>query len=584
MRYIMRIYKSMFKWVPFSAAYTALDYLYGALTPAIIAVVSVGLFDNAARVLGGEAASGGLYFYAILYLVFYLINDLSNYVRSIALNAGIYEKGTAYFRIALYEKLSKLPLITFENADALNKKERAEKAVNDETLSALFNHTMRFIRSSIQVVSIASVLAGYSLWLLPLSVLSVVPYLFARIIRGKEFYHVKRHQAKKTRRLSYLWGLFTAKQTAKEMRVMGFDEYITDKWRDTRDEVNEELWAVQKKDAMSLLLCDGFRIAGYGISVVIVLLLALRGQVSIGVFGASIGAFLSLQNGMQQFLERLGSFPKQLAYASDYYTFFDMPDEPDGELDYPGLRDFISLENVCFKYPNSENYAIHSLSLAIQKGEKIAVLGENGSGKTTLSKILLGLYPPESGQVLYDRKPIESFTKDSFYAGISAIAQDFVSYNLTIRENIAMSDLTRLQDDTGIQSALSNAGADSAIGPDDILGREFGGKELSGGQWQKLAIARGLFKNSELIVLDEPTSALDPLIETEILTQFINAAKGKTALIISHRVGLCKLVDRIIVMRNGEIVEDGTHEALLAKNGEYTRLYGEQAKWYNMNV
>lgn len=440
---------------------------------------------------------------------------------------------------------------------------------------------MRFVRAGFQVLSVAAVLTNYSIWLLPLSVLSVIPYLIARVIRGKEFFYVKTAQAKKTRLQAYLWSLFTTRQTAKEMRVMGFDGYVTEKWRSTRDEVNEELWAVQKKDAISLLWCDGFRIAGYGVSVIIVLLLVLRGQVSIGVFGAAVAAFLSLQNSMQNFLEGLGRFPEQLLHAADYYSFLDMPDEADGTNEFPGLRETITLENVSFKYPNSESYALNNISLTVRKGEKIAILGENGSGKTTLSKVLLGLYPVEHGRVAYDGTAVEDFTKDSFFAGVSAIAQDFVPYSLTLRENVAISDLARVNRDDEIKDALAAAGAGAYIGLDEYMGREFGGRELSGGGWQKIAIARGLFKDSELIVLDEPTSALDPLIETEILSKFIEAASDKTALIISHRVGLCKLVDRIIVMRGGKIVEDGTHTALIASGGEYSRLYEAQAKWYN---
>jgi len=581
MKYIIKIFKSIFKWMPFSALITMFDYFYGSFTPAVITFISVRFFDSAMQVLNGNPVQYDLYLYAGLYLGIYLINDLLSYVRSITLNAGIYEKGTAFFRMELYEKLAKLPLITFENADILNKKERVERAVNDETLSAIFNHSFRFLRSGIQVLGIAAVMSAYSIWLLPLSLLSVLPYLFARIIRGKEFYYIKSRQAKKTRLLSYLWGLFNSRQSIKEMRIMGFDGYITDKWRNVRDEVNEELWAAEKKDAVSLLICDVFRIIGYGISVVIVLILALRGTVSVGVFGAAIGAFLGLQNSMQNFLTGFGRFSEWILYAKDYYEFLGMPEEKNGTEEYRGLNENITLENINFKYPNSENYALKQINLSVKKGEKIAVIGENGCGKTTLSKILLGLYPAESGQVLYDKKPVEDFTKDSLNVKISAIAQDFVSYNLTVRENIAISDISRLNDDNGIESALKNAGVDENIKIDDIMGLEFGGKELSGGQWQKLAIARGLFKNSELIILDEPTSALDPLIETEILSQFIKAAQNKTAIIISHRVGLCKLVDRIIVMQNGEIAEDGPHEELLAKNGEYAKLYNSQAKWYN---
>ena len=174
--------------------------------------------------------------------------------------------------------------------------------------------------------------------------------------------------------------------------------------------------------------------------------------------------------------------------------------------------------------------------------------------------------------------------KNSLYSYLSIIPENFMSYSLTLRENIAISDLKHLEDDMLINNSLASLGLQSLLsevgGLDEQLGREFGGKELSGGQWQKIAIARGLFKTSELIILDEPTSALDPLLETEILQQFIEIAKNKTAVIISHRVGLCKLADRIVVMKAGQICEIGTHHELIEKDGEYKRLYTAQEQWY----
>ena len=578
MKNISRIYASIFKWAPISATLTIMYNIVGAIYPAAISVISIGLFDNAVRAFAGESTE--IYFYIFLYLIICAVKEMFSYFDSITMNAGIYEKGTAYFRIALYEKLARLPLISFENAEMMNQKARAERAVDDETLSSFFNRSLICSRSVVAIIGVAVVLSRYSLWLLPLSVLSVLPYLLARLIRGKSFTSLKRAQAKKTRLQTYLWSLFTTKQSIKEMRVMGSDKYITDKWRDTRDEANEELWTLQKKDALSLLLCDGFRIIGYCASIIVVLLLVVRGDITIGVFGGAITAFLGLQSDMRTFLSDLGRFPEQLAYAADYYTFMDMPEESNGVMTYSGLQKSITLDAISFKYPNSEIHALNPLNLVISKGEKIAILGENGSGKTTLTKILLGLYPPESGEVRYDGKAVQSIAKESLYTGVSAVAQDFISYSLTLRENVAISDLSRLYSDSEILNALALAGVDHDLSLDDAMGREFGGKELSGGQWQKIAIARGMFKNSELIVLDEPTSALDPLIETEILTNFIKVAEGKTALIVSHRVGLCKLVDRIIVLKNGDIVEDGKRDVLLAAGGEYARLYEAQAQWY----
>ena len=329
---------------------------------------------------------------------------------------------------------------------------------------------------------------------------------------------------------------------------------------------------------------DTLKIIGYGLSTLLTLLLVVNGHISIGVFGACIAAFKSMQESTKIFLIDLGTMPEKMAFANDYFEFLDLPEDQNGMMNIDGIKNGVFLSNVSFAYPNSNDYALKNISLTIHKGEKIVVLGVNGSGKTTLSKIILDIYPPSQGEVRYDNILSSDIDKNSLYTYISVIPQNFVAYSLTLRENIAISDLRHLQDDSLIKHSLVSAGLQSLLSEvgdlDEQLGREFGGKELSGGQWQKIAIARGLFKTSELIILDEPTSALDPMLETEILQQFIEIAKNKTAVIISHRVGLCKLADRIIVMKDGQICEMGTHYDLIEKDGEYRRLYTTQEQWY----
>lgn len=581
---LAKVYGHTLKAVPFSGVSGILNYLVQGMFPAVTSLISARLFDTAYLLAQGEDTLAAVILYGSLFVGTYAVVYILQFVSSITINAGIYERCTSYYNMKISEKAAMLPLLSFENADILNLQNRAQDCIRREVLSQIYMSSTVFITNGISVISTISVLASYNIWFIPISVISVLPYFIARIIRGKEFYSLKRAQAKHARRLDYLWGLFHNKQAVKEMRVMGFGEYLVQKWTETRDDVNEELWKQNIKDGKSMLFCDTLKIVGYGLSILLALFLAIKGYISIGVFGACIAAFKAMQEATKTFLIDLGNLPEKIAFANDYFEFLDLPEEQNGNIKIDGIKNGVFLSNVSFTYPNSKKYALKDISLSIHKGEKIVVLGVNGSGKTTLSKILLNAYPPSQGEMRYDKVLSSDIDKSSLYAYLSVIPQNFVSYNLTLRENIAISDLEHLNDDSLIERSLKLSGLPTLLDEvgslDQQLGREFGGKELSGGQWQKLAIARGLFKSSDFIILDEPTSALDPLLETEILQQFIEIARNKTAIIISHRVGLCKIADRIIVMKDGEICETGTHDELIEKDGEYRRLYTAQEQWY----
>ncbi len=581
---LIKVYKQTLKAVPFSGISGILNYLAQGLFPAFTASVSARLFDDAYNLTQGMDTLNTVILYGVLFVLAYAVVYILQFISSITINAGIYERCTSYYNMKISEKTAKLPLISFENSDILNLQSRAKDCVGHEILSQIYMSSTVFITNGISIISTILVLSAYSVWFIPISLLSVLPYFIARLIRGKEFYLLKQIQAKKNRRLGYLWSLFNNKQSVKEMRVMGFGNYITEKWIETRDEVNEELWQYNIKDSKSLLFCDALKIVGYGLSIFLALLLVLNGSISIGVFGACIAAFKAVQEATKSFLIDLGTMPEKVAFANDYFEFLDLTEELNGKTVFPGFKNKITISNLSFKYPNSESYALNNISLTIQKGEKIVILGVNGSGKTTLSKLILGLYPSEKGEIYYDNILLDEIERESLYQHISAISQNFVAYSLTLRENVAISDLKKISDNSIIADTIKNVGLGELLNSNDGLemqmGREFGGAELSGGQWQKLAIARGLFKPSEFIILDEPTSALDPIIETEILKQFIEIAKNKTAIIISHRVGLCKLADKIIVMKDGQICEIGTHSSLINNNGEYQRLYTSQEQWY----
>lgn len=580
-----RVLKNYFKFAPVSSVFTLLNYVVGGLFPAFTALALSSLFEEAYNIQSGEGTAGNLFFWGMVYLAAYVLNNFLIFITGLVIELGA-DKRNVHYRYLMCVKLSRMPLIDYENANIRDMQQRAEECLYSGRMNGIIRDSFgMIIISFLNVITVSAVLGRYSVWFLPLCVVSVLPYCIARLVRGKEFYYIKHKMAKKSRRMGYLWGLFTDRRTVKEIRALGADDYIFDKWTESRDNVQNELWEQNRKDALSLLFCDALRIIGYGACIALALFLTLKGIVNVGVFGACIAAFLTLQSATRGILVLGGELPRELAFAGDYFSYIDLPEEPadDGRNSYSGLHKKIELQNVTFKYPNAKKFALKNVSFKIQKGEKIAILGENGSGKTTLSKLILGLFPCSEGGIFYDGADVSGFDKTTFYKTVSAIAQNFTQYKLPLRENIAMSDIGSMNNDEKIIDAIRRAGLSGLldkVGLDSELGIAFGGNEVSGGQWQKIAIARGLFRESELIIMDEPTSALDPLIETEILTKFIDLAKDKTAVIISHRVGLCRLVDKIVVMKDGEIAEIGTHDDLLARNGEYARLFTAQEKWY----
>ena len=245
----------------------------------------------------------------------------------------------------------------------------------------------------------------------------------------------------------------------------------------------------------------------------------------------------------------------------------------------------ISLRGVSFAYPGAAQKAVDDVTLTISHGETVAVVGENGSGKSTLARLLLGLYLPDGGSVFYGKVNTKDAAAGSLFTHISAEFQKYQRYQMTLRENISISDVSRNAGSAGLDEVCAKAGIDKSGGSfnngyETMLSREFDGVDLSGGQWQRVAIARSFFRAHRFIVLDEPTPAIDPIEETKIYNRFAEISKGKTALIITHRLGSVKLADRILVMKNGKLVEQGTHAQLMAAEGEYARLYKSQEQWY----
>ena len=486
-------------------------------------------------------------------------------------------------QIELGEKGTRLSMICYENTETNNMLKRAKNCIEQERFSDLSLSVFNILAEFLKVNGTLLVLDGFHPVLVGISLLSVFPYLIVRLVRGKEFYELKRYQAAGERRRNYLYHLFGDKQAVKELRIFEIEDYIEQKMYAARDNMKQEVWNFKKRDMRSLLICEIFCKSGYLLSIFSTILLLLHQVLDVGMMAAALVAFTSFQTAAKYFLVSLGRIPECAAFVKDYYDFMDMEEAERGTEKLCSDFDSIKVKQLSFSYPGRKTPAVSNLSFTIKRNEVVAIVGNNGSGKTTLVKLLTGLYQAQKGQIYYGRQNLRSLDPEEFYKQISFVSQDFIKYELTVRENIGIGDWKQMENTDKIYLLLHQVGLETFISQafvNQLLGNEFGGRELSVGQWQKLAIARGMMKDSSVIFLDEPTAALDPLMETKVLKMFLKIAREKTAIIVSHRIGICKEVDKIIVMKEGKIAEIGNHEKLLAEKGEYYRLYTMQQKWY----
>ena len=485
----------------------------------------------------------------------------------------------------MYGYARRLRLEALEEAKVLDSFRKADAAYSRHlAASRMFSYLLMDVESVLVCVSTFFVVSGFSLWLLPGAVLGVLPHLLIDVLNEKRRSDTYREQSGKRRRLRYLWQLFCTKEPVKEMRTMGFAGFLKEKWVGANVEVVREMEELELKAIRLSAAGVMLKNLSYVANVAIALLLMVRGGLAVGQFAACLTAFGLLQDNLSMLSEYVARFLQSWHHVEEYYDFFRAETEKEGEEDYRPFQREVELRGVHYRYPGGDRDALDGVDLTIRKGEHVVIVGVNGSGKTTLSKVLTGAYEACSGGVYYDGRDIAGIRKSGLYRDVSLVPQDFVHYHFSLRENICISDFTRREDEERIRGVVQAVGIQELVqglgGLDAQLGREFGGSELSGGEWQKVAIARGLFRDSGLILLDEPTSALDPLVEYEILTGFLKLIQGKTSVIISHRVGICRHADKVVVMKAGKVVECGGHEELVRAGGEYARIWGEQAKWY----
>lgn len=419
-------------------------------------------------------------------------------------------------------------------------------------------------------------------------ILVFLPVLFSQIIRAKIFSKLEGTLASLRRKNKYYETCLVHRDYLKETRMLGACPYFIKIFKDTLMEMNSLKWSANLKTNLLELIMKLLSLLGY-LGILWMLFKALINQeITVGAFAAVFASVDSMFNMMEDLIcGRLGYYAKNFGKVQNYLRFLDLPEKEEDNLECKDIiHGDIKLQDVTFNYPSSQKNALENINLTINKGETIAIVGENGSGKSTLIRLIIGLYNPTKGKVLHNNIDISNFTCKTLFSNVSSVFQKYQKYQLALRDNIIISEMDKKnKDDKTLKDIAINANLkidDRSFpnGYDTMLSREFNGVDLSGGQWQRVAIARGLYRNHGVIVLDEPTAAIDPIEETKLYENFANISKDKTAIIVTHRLGSIKFVDRIVVMKDGKIIGVGNHKHLLSNCSIYSDMWNSQAHYY----
>lgn len=490
--------------------------------------------------------------------------------------------------VELIQKTAEVEIEHLEDPDFYDKLERARRQTTGRV--SLLSDVMSQLQDLITIISLITALIVFEPWLIVLLILAIIPSFLNEIKFSNAVYSLTRSWTTERRELDYLRYIGANDEHAKEIKLFGLSEFIATRFK----ALSELYYGQNKKLQIQKSLWGGlFNIIGiatyYG-AYVFILFRVIAGVLTVGEFTFLSGSFNRLQSQLQRIFFRFSSIANSALYLKDYFDFIDLKPNNEPLIDPKPLPKNINhgfrFENVSFKYPGTEKYILRNLNFEIKAGEKLALVGENGAGKSTLIKLILRFYELSEGRILLDGTDIKEFDKPSYQNYFGVIFQDFIKYDFDLRDNIAVGSIDHFENQERIQrsaeqSLASEVVADLPMGYDQRLGKRFhDGTELSGGQWQKVALARAYMKDAEVIILDEPTSALDARAEHETFERFIDLTVNKTAIIISHRFSTVRMADRIVVLKNGGIDEIGTHDELMERDGLYAELFTLQAEGY----
>ncbi|WP_092100817.1 ABC transporter ATP-binding protein [Pontibacter chinhatensis] len=490
--------------------------------------------------------------------------------------------------VVLIEHAAKLDLAQFEDATFYDKLERARRQT--VTRVVLMSQVLSQLQDIVTIGFLAVGLIAFNPWLILILLIAVIPSFLGETHFNERSYSLSRSWTPERRELDYLRYIGASDETAKEIKTFNLSGFLAKRFKELSDKyylLNKNL-TIRRAVWGSALSALG-TLAYYG-AYIFILSATVAGTITVGSLTFLAGSFSNMRGLLQGIMTRFSQIAESALYLQDLFDFLELQPQimpPANPLPVPRpIQQGFTFEGVGFKYHNSEKWAVRHLSFHLRAGEKLALVGENGAGKTTLVKLLARLYEPTEGRILLDGIDLREYDLNDLRHQVGIIFQDYVRFQMTASDNIAIGQISNIGDKERIQGSAQKSLADLVIQRlpdkyDQVLGKRFNkGVELSGGEWQKVALARAYMRDAQLLILDEPTSALDARAEHEVFLRFSELIEGRTAVLISHRFSTVRMADRILFLEQGQLKELGSHEELLAQNGKYAELFHLQAKGY----
>jgi len=493
-----------------------------------------------------------------------------------------------YTSMRIMRHATTLDLDQFEDSVFYDKLERARQQTVGR--SVLLSQVMSQVQDFISMAFLLMGLIAFNPWLILVLFIAIIPSFLGESHFNSQNYALTRSQTPERRELDYIRYLGASDETAKEVKIFGLADFIITRFKTLSDRFYADNSKLAVKRSVWGTFFSVLGSMGYYTAYGFIIYQTVTGKASVGTLTFLAGSFRQLSSLMESMLNRFTAVSQGAIYLNDFLEFFEIKPKisvASNPLPFPNpIKQGFTFENVGFRYHNSENWANRHLSFTLHPGEKLALVGENGAGKTTLVKLLARLYDPTEGQILLDGINLKAYAIEDLRLNLGIIFQDYIKYQMTLSQNIAVGNIKEINNKALIQKAARESLADSLAEKlpnhyEQWLGRRFNdGVELSGGEWQKIALARAYMKEAQVLILDEPTASLDARAEYEVFQRFAQMTRGKSAVLISHRFSTARLADRIIVLEKGTVLEIGTHKELLIKQGRYAELFQLQAMGY----